>query len=58
MHSLFDFQRSKRSIGRTYNQTVMDEETTLCEYIAQSFMFCTFGKYTFLLKLFHTVEAK
>ena len=58
MHSLFDFQRSKRSIGRAYNQTVMDEEITLREYIAQSFMFCTFAKYTFLLKLFHTLQAK
>ena len=38
-------------IGRAYIQTVMDERITLCNYTTQSFMFCTFVRYTFLFYL-------
>ena len=37
-------------------ETVVDEKITLRQYATQSFMFCTFDRYTFLLKLFHTVR--
>ena len=41
----------KCSIGRAYIQMVMDETITLCKYTTQSFMFCTFVRYTLLFYL-------
>ena len=51
-------KHGKCSIRRAYIEAKMDEIITLCEYTTQSFLFCTFVRYTFPSNFFQTVRQK